>query len=272
MVFGGIPGGGVREFRCAAAEAELSHFVFNRDGCQMRRGRFSGGLAFLILIWLSFPSSVLANHYDETVEIAEWLWTQGRKVEAVRLFGSVWKERVDDVDRQILYGERSAEVRNWRWSFNFFKVVEPRVKNDPVRLERVYMGYANTYRAAGLPAYAQPWKNKAAALRESAEYKAATKPPEKIPVREPVAQKQPVIVPKASAKPIVLPTPIAVTKTPSRIEAKPATTATKAVAPPAPKSSATTETIHAGTAPKDNEVPPSVTVLRKPAQPDKKSR
>jgi len=113
------------------------------------------------------PALASAASYEETVERAEQLWAKGGKNEAVQLYGSIWRLNPDDVDRQILYGERSAEVGNYRWALNFFRVAEPKVKDDPKRLSRVYAGYAKVYRLSGSPDRAQPYEEKAAALRMS---------------------------------------------------------------------------------------------------------
>ncbi len=105
--------------------------------------------------------------YDDTVARAEALWNIGQKAEAVRLYGSVWDLRRSDVERQLIYAERSAEVGNYRWSLNFYKEVEKQAAGNPALLYRVYTGYARTYRKAGQPERAQFYEDKAAELRQS---------------------------------------------------------------------------------------------------------
>lgn len=137
----------------------------------MMCGRITAVVAFWFVAWLAWQPAVWADVYEDTVELAEKLWNEGNKLDAVKLYGRVWDKKPDDVDRQILYGERSAEVNNFRWALNFLRVAESKVKNDPTRLYRVYQAYARVYRMAGQPNNAQPWDEKAAALRNSGKIK-----------------------------------------------------------------------------------------------------
>ncbi|MCX8038284.1 MAG: hypothetical protein N3D11_14745 [Candidatus Sumerlaeia bacterium] len=127
----------------------------------------------VILFWAAALGAVMSlspacgDVYDDTVARAEALWNIGQKAEAVRLYGSVWDLRRSDVERQLIYAERSADVGNYRWSLNFYKVVEQQAAGNPALLHRVYMGYARTYRKAGQPERAQPYEDKAAELRRS---------------------------------------------------------------------------------------------------------
>jgi len=126
-------------------------------------------IAALMAVWLvgcmaGQPAATGAS-YEDTVRQAENLWAQGKKLEAVQLYGAIWRQKPDDVDRQILYGERSAEVGNYRWALNFLRVAEVQVKDDTSRLRRIYLGYAKTYRLAGRSTEAKPYEEKAAALR-----------------------------------------------------------------------------------------------------------
>jgi curli biogenesis system outer membrane secretion channel CsgG len=121
--------------------------------------------------FFAWPPEVPADVYDDSVALAEKFWNEGSKTEAVQLYGRVWNQRSEDMDRQILYAERSAEVGNFRWAINFLKVAEPKVKDDPTRLYRVYQTYVRVYRMAGQPNMAQPWDEKAAELRNSGRVK-----------------------------------------------------------------------------------------------------
>lgn len=119
-----------------------------------------------MVLWAALSTLAIAAplDYESTVAQAEKLWNQGDKPGAVRLYGSVWRLKPDDVDRQILYGNRSAEVYNFRWSLNFFKVAESNAAEDPTRLREIYSGYARTYQIAGNSIQAKAYEAKAAAL------------------------------------------------------------------------------------------------------------
>jgi len=137
----------------------------------MRTIRIAAALGLWVLSGLVWQATVLGDAYDDAVEQAERLWADGKKTEAVTLYARVWGQRPDDVDRQILYGERSVDINNLKWAVNFFKTAELKVKDDPTRLYRVYMGYAKAYRANDKPNLAQPYEEKATALRESGKVK-----------------------------------------------------------------------------------------------------
>jgi len=193
------------------------------------------------MLWLAaglaWPHTVHAGVYEDTVMKAEQLWTDGRRAEAVKLYGRVWELNAGDVERQILYAERSAEVGNYRWALNFYRVVEQKAKDDPYRLYRVYQGYAKTYRMAGRADLARQYEGKAAALRDSGKVKE-------------VAPEPSISVPEAPPTPKPMPAPV---ETPRTIIVTPpsATTPTAAAVTPAPSLA------------KRDAVPPSVKVLKR---------
>jgi len=153
------------------------------EGSAMHWRRMAYAVAIGAAVWAARPATVPAGTYDDSVKRAEQLWADGRKIESVQLYGSIWRLNPDDVDRQILYGERSAEVGNFRWALNFFKVAEAKVSDDPARLRKVYLGYSKAYRMAGYPDRAKSYDEKAAALQSAA------KPGTKIKKTDTVAEK-----------------------------------------------------------------------------------
>lgn len=104
--------------------------------------------------------------YNDYVKQAEQLWGAGKKLEAVQLYGSIWKLGPKDVERQILYGERSAEVKAYRWALNFLKVAEYNARDDAAMLRKVYEAYATAYNAMGYPTMVQIYREKITALRD----------------------------------------------------------------------------------------------------------
>jgi len=177
----------------------------------MRRWRDVPAAVLGLAMALAWPATVRADVYEDTVARAETFWENGKRSEAVALYGRVWNLRPNDVDRQILYAGRSAEVRRFKWALNFYRLAELKVKDDPTRLYRVYAGYAQAYRLAGELRYAQMYEGKAAGLRDSGQVKDMPPPPGK---GEGLDTKE------AKAKPPV-PAPLPTTATAPRVEPVP---------------------------------------------------
>jgi len=190
--------------------------VFRADGSRqeehmMRRWRVVVAAVFAFASALAWPATARADAYDDAVGRAEALWESGKKTEAVALYGRVWNLKPNDVDGQILYAGRSAEVRNFKWALNFYRVAEVKVKDDPTRLYRVYAGYAQAYRLAGQVRYAQLYEEKAARLRDSGQVKDTPPPGGTSEAAKPKA-------PKATPSP---PPPAATTATAPQVESIP---------------------------------------------------
>lgn len=143
----------------------------------MRLRRIAATAAVCASLLMVGPTRAVADAYDSAVQRAEQMWRDGQKIEAVQLYGSVWQQKPDDMERQILYGERSAEVGLSRWAVNFLRVAESNAKGDPERLRKVNLSYAKVYKTLGYPDTARVYEEKAG-VRE---------PSRREPVAAPVA-------------------------------------------------------------------------------------
>lgn len=127
----------------------------------MRLCRLPTTIAALVILLVVGQTEAIADAYDSAIQQAERLWREGQKTEAVQLYASVWRQKPDDVERQILYGERSAEAGLSRWALNFLRVAELNARNNQDHLRKVYAGYAKVYNDLGRPDLAQSYQEKA---------------------------------------------------------------------------------------------------------------
>ena len=99
--------------------------------------------------------------YEQYIDWAETLWSQGDQVRAVQIYGRAWTMRPYDIDRLILYGDRAARIGNYKWSINFYRQAEAHARDNPPALVDTYQGMAQTYRLIGRHPEAQYYESRA---------------------------------------------------------------------------------------------------------------